>query len=251
MKVTLIDYTGINAVDPEDYAARLLVYVKNTRLEQGEETRQKVQDMSPRELMSQLEAISNTIRSSWEFVTYTFEVLGVSRAYTHQQVRSRHMSFAQQAMRVADMSEFEALEPEQVAKNDEAHIQWKSAMQVIAQAYRGLRRLGISAQDARGILPTNVLTNIIIHLNLRTFADLVGKRDNLRVQDEYQQVVRLMKQEVLKVHPWTEMFIQPTRQATPQLDELLRQSLDGSSPVDKPFLNDCLKEVDKLKATWG
>ena len=51
--------------------------------------------------------MANTIPSSWEFVDYTFLVTGVSRAYTHQQVRTRAASYAQQTMRVLNMGEFD------------------------------------------------------------------------------------------------------------------------------------------------
>lgn len=124
-------------------------------------------------------------------------------------------------------------------------------MQMIASAYSELRKAGIPAQDARGVLPTNVLTNIIAGGNLRAFADMVGKRLNLRVQDEYQEVVRLMVDRVVDVHPWAIGFLQPERLDTPNLENLLRHALDGRAPVDAPELNAALKELDRLKGTWG
>lgn len=114
-QVNLISYTGHGNPDPH-YAARLLVYTKNTRLTQGEDTRNKVAAMGLEELTEELEYISKTIRSSWEFIDYTFEILNVTRAFTHQLVRTRTGSYAQQAQRVADMSEFETRVPKTVVK---------------------------------------------------------------------------------------------------------------------------------------
>jgi thymidylate synthase ThyX len=123
VKVTLIDYTGNGNPDPH-YAARLLVYTKNTRLTQGEATRAKVAAMDEHELHNELSYVADTIRSSWEFISYTWEVTGVTRAYTHQQVRSRHGKYAQQAQRVVDMTDFETLVPATVMMKDKGE-QWQ------------------------------------------------------------------------------------------------------------------------------
>jgi flavin-dependent thymidylate synthase len=250
MQVALLDYTGIGISDPADYAAKLLIYCKSTRLTQGDDLKRKIAMLSPDAVKRDLKEIIMTIRSSWEFVDYTWQVTGVTRAFTHQFVRSRHASFAQQAMRVADMSEFEHLTPDTVktAGKEEA---WNLCMQMIASIYKELREAGVPAQDARGVLPTNVLTNIVCKMNLRAFAELVGKRENLRAQGEYADVVRAMKAEVLRVHPWTQPFLEPERTRTPAVDAMLKAALGDASPVDRPEINAALKEVDMLKATWG
>jgi thymidylate synthase (FAD) len=253
MQVSLIDYTGFGHPDPL-FAARKLAYTKNTRLEQVPSGFGKFEDMPVRELMEELGYVANTIRSSWEFVGYTFQVTGVTRAYTHQQVRTRvGVSFAQQAQRVVDMGGFEHLMPDTVKEEDtcEAQAVWDSVMRTISQGYQRLQELGIPNQDSRGLLPTNVLTNIIIQVNLRTLADLLGKRKNLRAQGEYADVVLAMEQEVLKVHPWAKDFLDPPRLQTPALDALLKAALAGRAPIDAPEVNAALKEFDALKGTWG
>jgi len=113
MEVNLIDYTGMGHPDCHR-AARLLVYTKNTRLEQGEDTRAAIEALTKAELEDQLAYIANTIRSSWEFVDYTFEIIGVTRAFTHQFVRTRTASYAQQSQRAIDMSEFTTERPESI-----------------------------------------------------------------------------------------------------------------------------------------
>lgn len=250
MKVTLIDYTGCGHTDPSDYAARLLIYAKNTRLSQGEDTRMQIASMSRQKMEAELDYIARTIRSSWEFVDYLFEVQGVTRAYTHQQVRTRTASYAQQAQRVVDMGEFETLMPATVKASGMAAV-WHATIDGIRNAYNLLHANGVPAQDCRGLLPTNVLTNILVKVNLRTFADLVGKRENLRAQGEYADVVRAMLEEVMTVHPWVEPFVHPERTRTPALDEMLAKALGDASPIDKPRINDALKELDALKGTWG
>lgn len=250
MKVTLLDYTGKGHSNPSIYAAKLLIYAKSTRLTQGEDLKKQIEAMSPEDTVTQLDAIAMSIRSSWEVIYYTWQVEGVTRAFTHQFVRSRHFSFAQQAMRVSDMSDFETLIPPTVL---EAGMKrdWDDCMEVVKSAYQRMRRKGIPAQDARGVLPTNILTNIVASGNLRAFADMVGKRLNQRVQEEYQEVVVEMVRCVVDVHPWVYQFLKPDRINTPALDTILKDALGGASPVDKPEVNEALKELDRVKGVWG
>lgn len=251
MKITLIDYTGAGNPDPW-YAAKLLIYTKNTRLEQGEATRNRIFAMQEPEMLSELDYISKTIRSSWEFVTYTFEIKDVTRACTHQMVRSRvGVAFAQQAQRVADMSSFDVLEPATVAAIPMTKEVWEDVMRRIKVAYMALKDSGIPAQDCRGVLPTNVYTNIIMQRNLRSLADMVAKRKNLRAQGEYADVARECERLVKQVHPWTKPFLDPERTQTPALDALLKKELGNAGPLDKPELNAALKELDMLKEVWG
>jgi flavin-dependent thymidylate synthase len=259
MKVELINFTG--TPDPL-FAPRLLAYTKNTRLTQGGESRARYFAMSLEELMPELTYMANTLRSSWEFIDYTFEITGVTRAFTHQFVRTRTGSYAQQAQRVVDMSGFEYLtpnafmgdDPDSPEANDKALAKlevYQDCMATIAASYSQLVEMGAAKQDARGLLPTNIHTNIIAKFNLRTMADLAGKRDNARAQGEYVDVYRAMAQCVLDVHPWAESFLYPERLSTPALEKILAEVLGDRSPIDCPLINDALKELDKLKATWG
>lgn len=251
-KVELIDYTGACAADPADYAARLLVYTKNTRLEQGKETRAKIAAMSADEIAKELDYISKTIRSSWEFISYTFEVTIVTRAFTHQFVRTRTGSYAQQAQRVVDFSSGFTWRMPQSVIDAGLEGQWETLKGLISSMYKEAREKGVPAQDARGILPTNAHTNILANFNLRTMADLVGKRENIRAQDEYaDEVMPQLKAEVLRVHPWTKTFLNPERTKTPAMDQILRTMLGPNSPIDKPLVNEAAKELDALKGVWG
>lgn len=249
MKVNLISYTGHGSPDPM-YAAKLLVYTKNTRLEQGADTRAKIDAMTAEELKKELDYIAGTIRSSWEFVDYVFEIQDVTRAFTHQLVRTRTGSYAQQAQRVVDMHTFEVLMPQTVGDCDVEEV-WSDCMAQIRAAYNQMSSAGVPNQDCRGVLPTNVLTNIIAKFNLRTMADLLAKRKNARAQGEYADVAREMERLILEVHPWTEPFINPERNRTPALDALLKEALGAKGPLDLPEVNKALKELDGLKAVWG
>jgi flavin-dependent thymidylate synthase len=221
MDVDLIKY------DKE--ALDVLIFTKNTRLSQDMAGFAEVQSWSEEKKLEELAYMLDTIQSSWEFCDYTFAVSGVSRAFTHQFVRSRHGSFAQQSQRTVDMEGFgyitpKALEdaltafepyedivPEEMTPEIRDHLTasrtFHQSMRDIDTAYQFLRKLDVAPQDARGLLPTNVETNIIAKFSLRTLADMAKLRLCTRTQGEYQDVFRLMRDRVIEVHPWTEPFI--------------------------------------------
>jgi len=250
MKVSLLDYTGKGMPDAADYAARLLIYMKSTRLTQGEELQKTIDHMSSANMEYQLHEVAMSIHSSWEFLWYMFQITGITRACSLQISRSRYSSIAQQAQRVADMSDFETLIPETISSNGKSDV-WEKVISTIRWGYQTFRSNGIPAQDARGILPNNALTNLAWGMNLNALAAMAAKRDNLRAQGEYANVVREMKMRVIEVHPWTKPFLEPERTKTPALDQLLKEQLAGRSPVDAPEINSALKELDMLKGTWG
>lgn len=195
MKVELLSYT------PD--ALNLLLLTKGTRLKHDEDPA----TWSEERKMEHLAYMRDTIKSSWEFVDYTFRISGVTRAFTHQLVRTRTGSYAQEAMRVIDASGFESLLPPSVEGNPDAVAAWNNTMAEIDFGYRALVGMGVPRQDARGVLPTNVLTTIVAKFNLRTLSATGELRLCTRTQGEYQDIFREMKQRVVEVHPWAEPFI--------------------------------------------
>ena len=79
MKVNLVNYTQ----DAKD----LLLFTKNTRLMNVEDAYQEIKDWPEEKKQEELDYMLKTIKSSWEFVDYTFEIRDVTRAFTHQFVQ--------------------------------------------------------------------------------------------------------------------------------------------------------------------
>jgi flavin-dependent thymidylate synthase len=198
MKVTLISHTT--------EAENLLIFTKSTRLNMSPGLMDDIRTWPEERKLKELEYMSKTIPSSWEFVDYVFLVEGVSRAYTHQQVRTRAASYAQQSMRVTNQSDFDYVFTENNVADIVAFAKIQLLLGAIKNTYRELIELGQPTEDARGILPTNIATNIVCKFNLRTFVELAKSRTGGRTQSEYQRVVGAMADEVLKVHPWAELF---------------------------------------------
>jgi thymidylate synthase (FAD) len=235
MKVTLINHTQ-NAVD-------LMLFTKATRLNMTPDLMASIAAKSNEEKMEELRYMANTIPSSWEFVDYTFLVEGVSRAYTHQQVRTRAASYAQQTMRVLDMGEFDYVYSDRILNDPNAKAIVDLALGEIKDDYQILIKSGVPPEDARGILPTNIATNIVCKFNLRTFVELAKSRTGGRTQGEYQKVINAMVDEVLKVHPWAEMFLfQQGRDYFNEIEEFAKAKFP-----DLKERGELLKIVDKMR----
>jgi len=236
MKVSLINYTH-NAVD-------LLLFTKATRLTLSPALMKEISDKPSSEKMKDLDYMANTIPSSWEFIDYVFLVEGVSRAYTHQQVRTRAASYAQQTMRVLDMGEFDYIYTDKNLENKEAMAIINIALKQIKSCYQDLIAIGQAPEDARGILPTNISTNIVCKFNLRTFVELAKSRSGGRTQSEYQKVINAMVDCVLGVHPWAEKFMfQQGRDYFAEIEAFAQREYGG----DLLKKGELLKIVDKMR----
>jgi flavin-dependent thymidylate synthase len=237
MNVTLISHT-------QD-AATLLLFTKNTRLTMSPGLMDEIRAWPTEKKLAELDYMANTIPSSWEFVDYVFMIEGVSRAFTHQFVRSRNDSYAQQTMRVLHMGEYDYVKTDRLAADETASQIVDSVNETIRNAYNELTgELGLPAEDARGILPTNISTNIVAKFNLRSFVDLAKSRTGGRTQNEYQKVVNAMVDEVLKVHPWADkFFFHQGRDYFKEIEEFAEREYGG----DLLKKGQLLKIVDKMR----
>lgn len=196
MKIELMSHT------PD--ALNLLLKTKGTRLTSNEDPA----TWDKEKQMEHLAYMRDTIKSSWEMVDYIFKIDGVTRAFTHQLVRTRTGSYAQQAMRVVDARNQEVDLPPSIAENEDYNAIWNHGIDEVLEAYSKLVDAGAPKQDARGLLPTNITTSIIAKFNLRTLHDMAKLRLCTRTQGEYQNAFRMMRELVCEVHPWAAEFLE-------------------------------------------
>lgn len=245
MNVELINFTGKGAANEPWAAADQLIFTKSTRLTLEPGLLAEIQSWDPDRKLEELQYMANTIPSSWEFVDYTFLVTGVSRAYTHQQVRTRAASYAQQTMRVLDVGDFDYIYTERNLGSKRAMAIIESVLTHVKHGYRNLIECGQAPEDARGILPTNIATNIVCKFNMRNFVELAKARLGGRTQNEYQRVINLMVDRVLEVHPWMELFLfgDQGRDYFAELEAFAHERFGG----DLLAKGQLLKIVDKMR----
>lgn len=193
----------VNLISHTPNALNLLLRTKNTRLA----NESNPSEWTDAERLDHLRYMLGTIKSSWEFVDYIFHISGVTRALTHQLVRTRTGSFAQESQRTVNVAGRGVVKPLTLHGNHEANGIWDDAVGRMMGAYEALQDIGVPVQDARGLLPTNVTTSIIAKFSLRTLHEMAKVRLCYRTQGEYQLVFREMRRIVLDVHPWAEPFI--------------------------------------------
>lgn len=170
--------------------------------------------------------ISKTVAEKWlddmtktalqaplEFIDMHFLFEGVTRAFTHQLVRQRTAVFVQESQRFAvkDNAEFETAMPPSIARlkdDDPARVVWNSTVRQVADAYMMLVDHGIPAEDARGLLPTNITTRVHYKTNLRGLAEHAGMRLCSQAQYEWKQVWAGIINAILNYGPFSERWQQ-------------------------------------------
>lgn len=230
MKVELVYYPFCESENPWA-AAALLAFTKSTRLNMTPEGFVSFMAKSPEELDKEMAYMATSIPSSWEFVDLIFTVEGISRATAQQITRTRHGTFAMQSQRVTDLSgvTFEehpgapGISMESLGFN--RTVLFEECMQGAIENYSDLVKAGMPLEDARDLLPIGVHCNLVAKYNLRTLVELVrGRERSLRVQGPYQEYVRLMREAVEAVWPWSKYFFaDPNAKAREMLAEVAKE----------------------------
>lgn len=123
-----------------------------------------------------------------EFANMTVQFNNVCRGFTHELVRHRLASLAQESTRYVDESDFKVVVPPHMNENEPLvdldlgdgtylkGISLKKWFQLNEQMYRGLRDCNWAAQDARQVLPIAIKSQIVISANLREWRHIFKMR---------------------------------------------------------------------------
>ncbi len=239
-------------------AAALLIFTKSTRLEMSAGGYQDVVDRCLREpgyMALELSYMSKTIRSSWEFLDVTFSIRNVSRACAQQITRTRFTpidgdlfgSYAMQSQRVTDMSKMGWHNP--IPSEDPNHESFEAAMASSMLDYSNLTNSGAKLEDARGVLPVNLHCNLIAKYNLRMLADLVQKRQSYRAQGEFNTVALQMREALVSMWPWAELFLRPKNELAKDAMDDLRSAIRGSvdeAKIGRAAMHDIMTKLAKV-----
>lgn len=129
-----------------------------------------------------------------EWVDMWFFFEGVTRAFTHQLVRQRMGAvYIQESQRFAvkENAAREVAYPPSIGRlkeDDPKRVVWDEAVAHNSWAYNSLIDSGIPAEDARGLLETNITTRIHYKTNLRGLMEHSGMRLCSQAQYEWKMV---------------------------------------------------------------
>lgn len=163
-------------------------------------------------------ALAGGHESVIEHAVFTFAIEGISRACSHQLVRSRMASFSQQSQRYVTFNDgFDYVTPNSIRDFEEEIVcgidrdgndvtetladEYDSLMDAIAYFYDFAVKHGIPEEDARMVLPNACCTNIIVTMNARELRHFFNLRCCTRAQEEIRTVANSMLSLCKKVAP--------------------------------------------------
>jgi thymidylate synthase (FAD) len=115
----------------------------------------------------------------------TFRVEGISRACSHQFVRSKHLDFLQRSQRYCSEDGFEVVKPEMTVVQE---LCFQETITHIHSTYDALVASGMKKEDARMVLPNAATTELIVTGNLQSWKDFIALRTVPAAQYEIRQV---------------------------------------------------------------
>jgi len=105
-----------------------------------------------------------------------------SRGMSHELVRHRHCGFAQESSRYCSYNKdkfgnkITVIKPVNIEKNTPEYDLWKQAMENAGKSYFDLKNLGVKNDMARGVLPTDLKTEIVVTASLREWRSIFELR---------------------------------------------------------------------------
>lgn len=124
--------------------------------------------------------------ATMRFAYAVFNVSGISRACSHQFVRSKHLDFLQRSQRYCKEGEGEVVLP--VFDNDQQEQVYAASVLSSMDAYDKLIRLGVKKEDARFVLPEAFETELNAVGNLQAWKDFIKLRADKHAQWEIRAV---------------------------------------------------------------
>lgn len=163
------------------------------------ELENKMTDQEVASLVRRLGQMGHT--STFEHVSFTFAIEGVSRVLTHQLVRHRIASYSQQSQRYVKEHDFETILPPTLAARPECRKEFEDLCSRIQDLYNKWTEAGVPAEDARYILPNAAETKIVVTMNARSLLHFFQLRCCARAQWEIRALAWEMLRQVKEVAP--------------------------------------------------
>ena len=170
------------------------------------------QEQRPPNIDADLELMRKILRSGhWsilEHASAAFYITGVSRNFTHQFVRHRHMSFAQQSFHYTVATDKDT--PYHPKVEGAAVDLMDNAYKVAFQYYAELMKMGVPKEEARHVLPSGISTRIVATASLREWLQFVQIRTCSVNCFEIQQVALQVSTHLAQALPYIATYLGPS-----------------------------------------
>ena len=152
---------------------------------------------------SHIKLVSNLIKrghtAMLEFASVTVRII-CDRAIANEIVRHRvGTSYAQESTRYVRYNDITVVSPLPFEwgddESDERHNVWVKAMLDAEEAYKKLINLDCSPQEARGVLPLSLKTEIVVGMNLRAWRHFFELRCDIAAHPQIREIaINILKQ---------------------------------------------------------
>lgn len=126
-----------------------------------------------------------------------------SRGISHELVRHRLCSFAQESTRYVGYSGtgITVICSDEISNDPEARSAWENAMHVAEESYNKLIAIGLKPQIARDVLPTCLKTEIVVSANTRQWRHVCQMRTPITAHPQMRQLMQPLLSDLQKLVP--------------------------------------------------
>lgn len=141
---------------------------------------------------SAVQFVRNLIKNGHESVIEHEKITVIyitNRGATHEIVRHRLASYSQESTRYCNyQNKITFIRPYYFAEESELYSVWKNTISSLARAYLDMLRLGARPEQARGILPNDLKSDIVVTYNLREWRHFLKLRCDKRAHPQIRQI---------------------------------------------------------------
>ena len=130
-----------------------------------------------------------------------------NRGFTHELVRHRIASFSQESTRYCNYTkdkfgnEITVIKPYEIKEDSKEYEIWKTAMENAEKSYMEMVENGSKPENARGVLPIDIKTEIVITTNLREWKHILKLRTSPAAHPSMRELMIPLLHELQKQIP--------------------------------------------------
>ena len=188
--LTEISYGGIKELQHIEKIGRVCYKSEDKITEDGESAKKFVKMLIGRGHEAMIEHSSLSVKFT------------VDRGVSHELVRHRIASFAQESTRYCNYSKdkfdngITFIKPFFFGENTQNYKEWIYAMGIAEKSYLQMLKDGATPQEARSVLPNSTKTEITITANYREWRNFFKLRTAKAAHPQMQEVTRLLLKEL-------------------------------------------------------
>lgn len=155
-----------------------------------------------------------------EHVSFSAKFI-VDRGVSHEIVRHRIASYSQESTRYCNYgrddfeSQITVIEPCYLVRGSEPYLHWLTACENAERAYFELLNDGLTAQEARAVLPHSLKTELVMTANVREWRHFFKLRTSAAAHPQMQEAAKLLLKDARRTIPIVFDDIDPEGGANP------------------------------------